>query len=225
MPDTPYVAIVDYEMSNLFSVDQACRHVGMPAVITSDPSVLSGADGIILPGVGAFAEAMSNLHRLKLHDVLLEKVASETLFMGVCLGLQLLLTESEEFGSARGLSVIDGVVRRFPSETEGRKNHIPQIAWNTIRAPHHDPDRWKETPLSSNAQDDHMYFVHSYYADVHDRSLILTETEYAGIRYCSGLRSGSVYAFQFHPEKSAVAGLKIYDGFFQLFKQRTGYIG
>lgn len=207
----PKVAIVDYQLANMFSVDLACTHVGLDPEITSDPAVIAAADAVILPGVGAFGEAMQNLISLGLVDPIGEFIASGRPFLGICLGMQLLFSESEEFGQSRGLGVIPGRVVRFPeSSPAGGKLRVPQIGWNRIRRPA--LRSWEETPLSETADGEYMYFLHSYYVIPEKTGVQLCVTEYEGIEYCSGVASGNVFGLQFHPEKSATKGMDIYRG-------------
>ncbi len=201
------VAIVDFNSGNLFSVERACQYVGLNPVITSDPKILMKADGMILPGVGAFGEAISNLRRLDLEFPIRDYVGSGRPFMGVCLGLQLLFSESVEFGNHKGLGLLDGTVAKFPRETaSGEKLRVPHIGWSTIE-PAQD---WKNTPLEDVSPGRHMYFVHSYYVVPSKKENVLSKTVYEGIDFCSSVRSGNIFAFQFHPEKSSEDGLKVY---------------
>jgi imidazole glycerol-phosphate synthase subunit HisH len=206
------VGIIDYQMGNLFSVQNACRTVGLEPVSSSDPALLREVDAAILPGVGAFGEAMANLGSLGLVPAIKEFIAAGKPLMGVCLGMQLLFDASEEFGTHEGLGLIRGRVARFPNRApDGSLVRVPQIAWNMIRqAPGMGAQTWEGSPLRGLAQGAHMYFVHSFYALPENRLDILTVTEYAGMEYCSGIRRGNVFATQFHPEKSAEEGLGIY---------------
>ncbi len=200
--------IVDYGMGNMFSVLRACSNAGLDAVLTADRKELEGADAVILPGVGAFGPAMENLNRLDLVNPLKYFCASGRPFMGICLGFQLLMTESEEFGITRGLDIIKGAVRKFPvPNSEGAK--VPQIGWNAIKKYR----SWDGTVLEGLADGEYMYFVHSFYVVPDSQKMACTSTSYAGIEYTSSISSGSVFACQFHPEKSAWNGLKIYGNF------------
>ena len=200
-------------MGNLFSVRQACRHAGMEGVVTSAAREILTADAVILPGVGAFGDAMEALNRLGLVPVLKEAAASRP-FMGVCLGLQLMMEESYEFGRHKGLGLVPGVTRRLEprADDSGRRPKVPQVGWNRIAPPEGaEADRlWKGTPLEGISPGEYMYFVHSYYPEPEDPGVVLTVTEYGGQRFCSGLRRGNLYAFQFHPERSGPQGLRIY---------------
>lgn len=205
------VAIVDYAAGNLFSVEHACKAVGLTPVITGTPEDILQSDALILPGVGAFGDAMKNLRKLDLILPLREFAASGKPFMGICLGMQLLFSGSEEFGEHEGLNLIEGSVVKFPSINEyGEKNKIPQIGWNQIAYPSESQEQWHDTPLEQVANNEFMYFVHSFYASPRNKENILAVTKYGGLSYCSAVIKENIFATQFHPEKSAVEGMKIY---------------
>jgi imidazole glycerol-phosphate synthase subunit HisH len=207
----PRVAIIDYEMCNLFSVTRACHKAGLIPVITRDPDEIDAADAVILPGVGAFGDAMKNLKQLDLIPVL-ERASRNKPFMGICLGLQLLFSSSTEFGDHTGLNLIEGVVEKFPNEMNGRKIKVPQVGWNRISfAP-------SEPVFAGVPNGSFFYFVHSYYVNPVNRAQVLSCTDYEGIDYCSSIKKDNVIAFQFHPEKSGVLGLKIYENWKQMIK-------
>ena len=201
------VVIIDYQLGNLFSVKQACDTVGMNAEISSIKEDLLLADALILPGVGAFIEAISNLNKLGLIEIIKSKVLSGTPLFGICLGQQLLFTESEEFGAGNGLDLIPGIIKRFPENFENRKIKVPHIAWNTILKSN---QSWENSPLNSLEENEFMYFIHSYYVNPSDLSCILTYTNYDGIEFCSSIQHNNIFATQFHPEKSAEKGILIY---------------
>jgi len=201
--NSPYVAIIDYQMSNLYSVKHACDAIGLSAILTSKPSELMAARAAILPGVGAFGDAMEILKKLGLITPIKTFIGSGRQFMGVCLGMQLLFTESPEFGLHKGLEIIEGDVIKFAGEIK-----VPQIGWNTIYRPQHTV--WRGTPLSGVRNHSYMYFVHSYYVKPKNRSVILSYTSYGGIAYCSTLEERNVFAVQFHPEKSGDEGIGMY---------------
>lgn len=199
---------MDYGVGNMFSVLRACVNAGLNAVLTADRKELETADAVILPGVGAFGPAMENLNRLDLIKPLKDFCASGRPFMGICLGFQLLMTESEEFGINSGLDIIKGVVRKFPVQN-GEGARVPQIGWNAIKKLR----SWDDTLLEGLADGEYMYFVHSFYVAPAYPDATCTTTSYAGIEYASCISSGNVFACQFHPEKSAWNGLKIYANF------------
>ena len=200
------IAIVDYGMGNLGSVEKALKHVGGECVITSDAKVIESASGIILPGVGSFAPAMDELTDRDLVTPLVYCAHSGKPFLGICLGMQLLLEGSEECqierreskGVVSGLGVIPGLVRRFPDN--GLK--VPQIGWNQL------------TDVTGRllTEGDYVYFVHSYYCQPDISSDIAAMTEY-GIKYCASFEHENIFGMQFHPEKSGEAGLNILSKF------------
>lgn len=206
----PRVAIVDHGLGNLHSVKQACEFVGLDAVISSDKSVILKADAVLLPGVGAFGDAMNTLHRLDLVSVLNEVANSSKPMVGICLGLQLLMSESYEFGHHKGLNIIEGTVNRFHQpEENGRLLKVPQVGWNQVyRA--QDGTSWLDTLLNGVDANEYMYFVHSYIVQPQSLDVVFTLTRYGHIEFCSGVKYRNIYGFQFHPERSGLSGLMIY---------------
>ena len=203
------VAIIDYGLGNLFSINNACKLVGLNTIITSDINKISKADALILPGVGAFGDAINSLNENNLTQTIYEFVRTGKPFLGICLGMQLLFSESEEFGSHKGLDLIKGKVVKFPSFNKvGESIRVPQIQWNQIYAD--DINRWNESPLKNISEGTYMHFVHSYYAIPEENNNILTYTEYEGIRYTSAVMKDNIIGIQYHPEKSAEAGINIY---------------
>lgn len=200
------VVIIDYQLSNLFSVKHALDFLGVDCEITSDKSVIGNADAAILPGVGAFPDAMNNLQKLDLINSIKEFITRGRPFMGVCLGMQLLFSQSEEFGIHQGLGVIKGEVKKFFSKDKPIK--VPQIGWNQIFLKN--KNLWEKSPLKNTKPGEFMYFVHSYFVNAHSKDVILSQTTYEGVTYCSSLLSDNVFATQFHPEKSGKEGIKIY---------------
>jgi glutamine amidotransferase len=211
---SPEVAIVDYGMGNLYSVRQACAHVGLRARITANPGDIRGADAVILPGVGAFGDAMATLNRLDLAGAIREFVSSGRPLVGICLGFQLLMTESEEFGRHKGLGIIEGTVTRFADpRLGGQRLKVPQIGWNSIyRLPREagDPDPWDGTLLGGLVDGESMYFVHSYVVKPENTSTCLSMSTYGDVEFCSSVLSRNVTACQFHPERSGPKGLLAY---------------
>ncbi len=197
------IAIIDYRAGNLRSVAQALARLGYPAQVTSDSQQVLRAEAIILPGVGAGATAMESLKSLGLIPALRQAIQEGRPFFGVRLGLQVLLSETEEGGGCPCLGIVPGRVRRLPP---GLK--VPHMGWNQVgqRSAH---------PIFQGIPNQaHFYFVHSYYPDPEDRSLVAGETEY-GITFCSVLIRGNLVATQFHPERSGDLGLQLYDNFFK----------
>lgn len=209
------IAIVDYGMGNIRSVEKGFLKMGADARITADPRVISDAEGIVLPGVGAFKDCMRNLERLRLLGVIVKEIEKGKPYLGICLGLQILFSESEEFGFCRGLEVLKGRVVRFRfepeeparSETDScRGLKIPHMGWNTARMSR-TPPPFREIP-----DDTYFYFVHSYYVVPEEEGVIASRTEY-GLDFVSMVWKDNVIATQFHPEKSQGAGLKVLKGF------------
>jgi glutamine amidotransferase len=201
------VVIIDYQLGNLFSVKQVCDTVGIKAEISSNREDILTADALILPGVGAFIEAMNNLKKFGLDTAIQNKVNGGTPIFGICLGQQLLFTESEEFGAGKGLDLISGIIKRFPETFEERKVKVPHIAWNTIFKLNQE---WENTPLKDLNNNEFMYFIHSYYVKPNNGDCILTQTNYDGIEFCSSILKNNIFATQFHPEKSSDKGKSIY---------------
>ncbi len=203
------VAIVNYGAGNIFSVEQACRKVGFECIISSDPDVIRSADAIILPGVGAFGDAMKRLDERGLVTELATFVDSGRPLLGICLGMQLLYSTGEEFGLHQGLDLIKGKVRRFPDSVPGYK--IPQIQWNAVNF-HEDKSRL----FAGLPSGEPMYFLHSYYAAPDGTDYFQATANYAGIEYCCALEEANIFAVQFHPEKSGEQGLEIFRNFRKL---------
>ena len=200
--DSPRIVIIDYESGNLRSVARAVEMAGVTPRVTSAAGALDAADGVILPGVGSGPAAMAALESRGLVRPLLDYIAGGRPFLGVCLGLQLLLDATDE-GDANCLGLVPGRVRRLPA---GLK--VPHMGWNTVRFQRPHP-LWAGIP-----QDSHFYFVHSYYADPVARSDVAGLTDY-GVPFCSIYARDNVVATQFHPEKSGTGGLRIYANFIQ----------
>jgi imidazole glycerol-phosphate synthase subunit HisH len=202
------VAIIDYKMSNLFSVQAACNKIGLSSQITSDKNVIMDSKVAILPGVGAFGEAMKHIKEYKLDETIFEFVESGKPFLGICLGLQLLFEHGEEFGSYNGLGLLKGSVKKFKIQNYNNiKYPVPQIGWNRIAKYN---QNWNNSLLSENEDGDFMYFVHSYYVLPENKNIIISTTKYGEIEYCSSVMKDNIFACQYHPEKSGESGLKIY---------------
>jgi glutamine amidotransferase len=219
-------AVVDYGLGNLFSVRQACEHAGMDVVVTARGDALLASDVVILPGVGAFGDAMATLRRLDLVDVLRDIAASDKPLIGICLGIQLLMRESHEFGVHQGLGVIEGSVVRLPSARHGERDiKVPQVQWNRIfrteqGRPQAEP--WAATPLAGVAEGEFMYFAHSYHVMPADASVTVATSRYGDVEFCSALRWRNVFASQFHPERSGGPGLQVYRNVAMAVTRRRG---
>ncbi len=206
------LTIVDYGMGNLRNVYMAFRRLGIESHVTSDPRKVRDAEVLVLPGVGAFGDAIDTIRRMGLEEAIIEAIAEDRPFLGICVGLQLLFEVSEEMGQHRGLAVLPGRVRRFPRDLT-----VPHMGWNQI---HQEKDvaLWRDLPDGSYA-----YFVHSYYVDPEEEDVIAARTDYgedeAGeyirppVIYTSAIARGNLYAIQFHPEKSQDVGERILRNF------------
>ncbi|MEK7851268.1 MAG: imidazole glycerol phosphate synthase subunit HisH [Deltaproteobacteria bacterium] len=207
------IAIIDYGMGNLRSVQKGFEKVGHSAVVTSDPKVIMDASHVVLPGVGAFPDCMRNLEERGLLGVIPKVINSGRPFLGICLGLQLLFTESEEFGIHRGLDIIKGMVVKFSGQgktiaasQQTTILKVPHMGWNTI-------DIKKRPPVLEGIDDvSYFYFVHSYYVVPDDEGVVATTTNY-GVEFVSSIWKDNIFASQFHPEKSQEKGLKILKNF------------
>lgn len=204
----PSVAIVDYGMGNLFSVRNACHAAGLDAFVTVNPRAVETADAVILPGVGAFEDAMVALGSLGMVDALRRVASSGRPLLGICLGMQLLMERSTEFGAHAGIGLIKGDVVRFEAPLQGhRELKVPQVGWNRVVEPR--PGAWSGTPLEAVQAGVFQYFVHSYYVRPTSADVVLARTSYGDVEFCSAVRSGSIIAFQFHPERSGAHGMRI----------------
>jgi glutamine amidotransferase len=205
------IAIVDYGMGNLRSVHKGFERVGFQATVTQDPRKIKDASGLVVPGVGAFRVAMENLRSLGLVDSILAFIESGKPFLGICLGLQLLFRESEEFGSQQGLGVFQGKVVRFPFGDPAVRPirsdlKVPHMGWNAVKVK-------KRLPALDGIENGaHFYFVHSYYPVPEEPEIVATTTDYGG-EFTSSVGRGNLFACQFHPEKSQTLGLRILRNF------------
>jgi glutamine amidotransferase len=210
---TADVAVVDYGVGNLLSVRRALEHIGATALVTDDHEVLRRAPRVILPGVGAFANAMAELRVRGLDDVARDIAASGVPLLGICLGMQMLLDESEEFGTTAGLGLIPGKVVPVPATTtSGGTQKIPHIGWNALVVP---PGResWAGTLLSHAKPGDAVYFVHSFMAQPADPAHRVADCLYGGVAISAVIGDRNVFGCQFHPEKSGAVGLNILRAF------------
>ena len=200
------IAIIDYGMGNLRSVQKGFEKVGHEAVVTRDPAEVAAAEKVVLPGVGAFEDAMAELKRQKLIDPVLQAIEADKPFLGICLGLQLLFEKSYEHGTHEGLGVLGGEVVRF----ELPKDYsVPHMGWNQVSIPRRAPI------LEGIDEGTYFYFVHSYYVAPSDPEVIATQTDY-GLPFCSMIWRDNLFATQFYPEKSQADGLRILKNFAEL---------
>ena len=207
------VTILDYGVGNLLSVKRGLEHFGAEVKITSDYRDIQKADRLVFPGVGAFPNAMETLEKLDLIDPIKAFVKAGKPFMAICLGMQLLMEESDEFQITKGLGLINGKVTKLPSGNAQNISHkVPHIGWSRIQ-PGKNLSNWNSTLLQDNAIDDFVYFVHSYHVQPLEPALILATTNFNGIEVVAAVKSGNITAFQFHPEKSSKTGLKILNRF------------
>ena len=200
------VAIIDYDAGNIKSVEKAVNALGYEAVVTRDRSSILNAEHVILPGVGAFGDAMKKLHSYGLVEVIREVVANRTPFLGICLGLQLMFESSEEAPGVEGLSLLKGRIVRLP-DTEDLK--IPHIGWNSLKYPN------SGRLFAGIPEDSYVYFVHSYYLQAGEPEIVKATTEYGALVHAS-VEKDNVFACQFHPEKSSEVGMKILENFLKI---------
>lgn len=205
------VAIIDYDAGNIKSVEKALQYLGQDVIVTrSDKEILS-ADAVILPGVGAFGDAMRKLQNYNLIPVIHQVIDHGTPFLGICLGLQLLFDESEESPGVKGLGILHGKIKRIP---EGNGLKIPHIGWNSLEFP-------KQGKLYGNLiNEPYVYFVHSYYLETDDPSIVVATTEY-NVTIHASVEKDNIFACQFHPEKSSDVGLQILKNFLNVRKEQV----
>ena len=207
---TAMIAMIDYNAGNIKSVEKALLYLGQDVVITRDAEVLLEADGVILPGVGSFGDAMGKLHHYGLVEVIHKIVEKGTPFLGICLGLQLLFESSEETPGVEGLRVLDGKIVRIPAEN-GLK--VPHIGWNNLKYPN------RGRLFEGIEEDSFVYFVHSYYLQAADESIVKATSEY-GVNIHASVEKDNVFACQFHPEKSSDVGMQILRNFIKVTEEQ-----
>ena len=203
------IAIIDYDAGNIKSVEKALLFLGEDVVITRDAETILYADGVILPGVGAFGDAMNKLHTYGLAEVIRKCVGKGIPFLGICLGLQLLFESSEESPGVEGLHILDGKIVRIPADC-GLK--VPHIGWNDLRFPN------RGRLFEGIPEKSYVYFVHSYYLQAADESIVTATTEY-GAHIHASVEKGNVFACQFHPEKSSDVGMQILRNFIRVTRE------
>ena len=203
------ITIIDYEMGNLRSVEKAFERLGFEAKVSSNPQDLKNSDKIVLPGVGAFRDCINNLQSGGFVEPLLQHVGSGKPLLGICVGMQMLFDESEEFGRHKGLGLIPGKVIRFPTDMieNGERLKVPHMGWNNLHIQ-------KPSPIFKDTNDgSFVYFVHSYYCSADNRSDIAATCRYGEIEFCASVWRDNLMATQFHPEKSQDIGLNIFKNF------------
>jgi imidazole glycerol-phosphate synthase subunit HisH len=206
---TPEVTVIDYGVGNLLSVQRGLEHCGAKVILTTDPEKILAAKRVVLPGVGAFANAMQSLNRLGLVAAIREFALSKRPLLGICLGMQLLLEESEEFGVTTGLGLIPGRVIAVPVHTlSGTTQKIPHIGWSSLQASNAVVG-WQKTLLQDNRPSDAAYFVHSFMAVPTDPAHRIADCIYGGHKISATIGRGQITGCQFHPEKSGEIGLKV----------------
>lgn len=209
------ITVIDYGIGNLLSVVRAFEYHGVTVKVTDAAAEIEDADALVLPGVGAFGDGMQSLRQRRLIEPLLNYFSKERPFLGICLGMQMMLQTSEEFGDQQGLGIIAGDVRRIPDTgSDGMPHKIPHIGWNELTAP--DGISWDNTILQGVRQGSAVYFVHSYAALPTRPDDRLADCHYNGCVIAAAIRKGPLYGCQFHPEKSGTVGLRIISNFINL---------
>jgi glutamine amidotransferase len=202
------IAIIDYGMGNLRSVEKGLLKAGVDARITNSPEIVAVANGVVLPGVGAFRDCMRELTDLNLTNAIVDSIRQGKPYLGICLGLQVLFSESEEFGTCRGLDIFRGKVLQFPPGDL----KVPHMGWNELKIQ-------KDSPLLSGIPDgSHFYFVHSFYVSPDENDIVSATTDY-GLDFTSMVWKDNIFAVQFHPEKSQALGLRLLRNFGEIVRR------
>tara|TARA_Y100000590_G_C15499398_1_gene930982 strand:- start:55 stop:696 length:642 start_codon:yes stop_codon:yes gene_type:complete len=203
------IVIVDYGMGNIKSVQRGLEQVGVTAILSADPKVIATASHLVLPGVGAFEDGMKGLEEAGLITAILDFVKTGNPLLGICLGMQMLLDQSEENGRHQGLGLIPGCVKAIPTNNKNQSiRKIPHIGWNDLK-PRENQGDWLGTSLADTKIGEYFYFVHSYMTVVEDSMNILAQCNYDGVLFSAAIRRNNITGLQFHPEKSGESGLKI----------------
>jgi len=206
------IALIDYGAGNLFSVERALKFAGADYYLATRPEQILKAGKLVLPGVGAFSDCMNGLKKNKLDAAIKQAVAKKTPILGICLGMQLLMTVGQEFGTHQGLDLIAGAVNKIKTSSK-----LPQIGWNDIKI------KQPQSPILKGIKSgDYFYFVHSFVARPENQAVIAAITDYGGDEFCSVVSYNHIYGTQFHPEKSGPAGLKIYQNFVRQVRPAAG---
>ncbi len=208
------IVIIDYGVGNVRSMINAFKKHSITAILSNEESEIMSADGVVLPGVGAFAHGMKNLNKYNLVEVIKKYINTGKPLMGVCLGMQMLLDESEEFENTEGLGLITGKVIKLPTQNS-QYEKLPHVSWNEIKEK---GIGWDDTILKQIEGQSDVYFVHSFVADLANEDEVLSTTEYSDYEFCSSIKKGNIYGCQFHPEKSGEVGLKIIENFIKVCK-------
>lgn len=208
------IVVIDYGIGNIKSIKNAFEGLGIEAKLSREREDILNADGVILPGVGAFSHGMNNLKKYGLIEIIKDYVITGKPLLGICLGMQMLLEESEEFGETKGLGLIKGKVIKLPVE-QSKRIKLPHISWNSIKQKN---INWDDTILHNLPSNTDMYFVHTFVAKPNDENEILSTTEYFDVDFCSSIKKDNIYGCQFHPEKSAKYGLTIIKNFINICK-------
>ena len=208
------IVIVDYGIGNVQSIFNALSQFKDVDIIVSDNKTeIFDADGLILPGVGAYRKAMEELEKRNLPDIINKYISQNKPLLGICLGMQLLFESSEEFGYTKGLGFIKGSVDHFPDNMNGK---LPHVSWNSIESREAD---WENTIFQGIKDKDDFYFVHSYICKPENQDIITSKTEYGGVSFCSSVQQNNIFACQFHPEKSSISGLNVMKNFIKIAGQ------
>jgi glutamine amidotransferase len=201
------IAIIDYGMGNLRSVEKGFQKVGIDAGVVTDPKAINNAQAVVLPGVGAFRDCMRNLEQMSMSEPIVRSIQEGKPFLGICLGLQVLFTESEEFGICKGLNILKGRVVKFQTDLK-----VPHMGWNNVKIV-------RKPPIFDGIHDESFfYFVHSFYVAPRDNDVIATTTNY-GVTFTSMVWKDNIFATQFHPEKSQETGLRVLKNFGDFVKK------
>ena len=204
----PYkIAVIDYQLSNMFSIKNALSILGFEVEVTSDYSTILSCDGAILPGVGSFPEAINNIKELNLDGAIKDFIASGKTFVGICLGFQLLFDKSDEIEDTLGLGILPGEVKSFSALND--RIRVPHVGWNNVKKKQMLNINNNLNPLKKFNDEEYFYFIHSCYVKPMDNNDIYTSTQYGGIDFCSSILKENIFACQFHPEKSGKKGIRI----------------
>lgn len=207
------IAIIDYDVGNIRSICSAFEKEGASVTLSRSEKAIFSADGLVLPGVGAYSHGMHNLKKYGLDSIIKNFAATGKPVLGICLGMQLLLSKSEEFGHTNGLDLIPGSVEKL-EVLDPKKQKLPHVSWNELQKP--PKTCWNQSILEGVDPQDSMYFVHSYVAIPLDARHVLSLTDYSDSYFCSSVKNGNVYGCQFHPERSGERGLKIISNFIKI---------